>query len=75
MGKSTISMAIFNCKLLVHQRVPTSAPEKIPGTCTSDAGDRRSSVDGLVPRASHTPPRAATQASLCLGKIAWDHPI
>ena len=22
MGKSTISMAIFNCKLLVHQRVP-----------------------------------------------------
>ena len=45
--------------------------QAFPGTCSSDAGDRRSSVDGLVPRASHTPPRAATQASLkrenCLG--------
>ena len=53
--------------------LPTSAPvhQAFPGTCSSDAGDRRSSVDGLVRRASHTPPRAATQASLkrenCLG--------
>ena len=25
MGTSTISMAIFNCKMLVHQRVPTKS--------------------------------------------------
>ena len=30
MGKSTISMAIFNCKLLVHQRVFPSFPFHFP---------------------------------------------
>ena len=30
MGKSTISMAIFNCKLLVHQRVLAKAMDMVP---------------------------------------------
>ena len=46
MGKSTISMAIFNSKLLVYQRVRAKF-KKYPLVMTNIAMENRLFVDGL----------------------------